>query len=280
MARILWTSWSPEYAKFEFPRIKALDLKNEWLDGNTATYKPGDIWFTGNGTHPRPDRFSITMYYEPYIYIKNELDHYKKNLNNWNIRLTYNPDYVAEGTKVVPFAGYWACENPHLSDKIHTFGMILGNKRVSPKHHTDIGFMRGEWVKRLQDHDFIYWGPNWDPDPKCKGWTDTLVEDLSTTKFSLVIENSVINGYLTEKIWNSLRARSIPVYYGHRSVYERIPKDCFIYGFDYSKDEIVTMCENMSDKEYNQYIQNINEFVKQDKEHSWENLYRIVDSLI
>ena len=41
-----------------------------------------------------------------------------------------------------------------------------------------------------------------------------LIDLFSEFKFVYVCENSLVNGYITEKIFNVFFARSIPIYYG------------------------------------------------------------------
>jgi hypothetical protein len=51
---------------------------------------------------------------------------------------------------------------------------------------------------------------------------------LSKYKFSLCMENSSLNGYITEKIIDSLVSGSIPIYYGAPNINKIIPADIMI----------------------------------------------------
>ena len=35
-------------------------------------------------------------------------------------------------------------------------------------------------------------------------------------------------GYMTEKIWDSFKAKTVPVYWGASNIEEYVPKNCFI----------------------------------------------------
>jgi hypothetical protein len=55
-----------------------------------------------------------------------------------------------------------------------------------------------------------------------------LLNVFNKYKFVFVCENSFGPGYITEKIFNCLFAKCIPIYYGCSSVENYIDKDCFI----------------------------------------------------
>ena len=48
-------------------------------------------------------------------------------------------------------------------------------------------------------------------------------------QFVIAFENSVLDGYLSEKIVNAFLAKSVPIYFGHRdTVLELFNPDAFI----------------------------------------------------
>ena len=55
-----------------------------------------------------------------------------------------------------------------------------------------------------------------------------LLNIFNKYKFVFVCENSLETGYITEKIFNCLFARCIPIYYGCSTIEKYIDKDCFI----------------------------------------------------
>jgi hypothetical protein len=63
------------------------------------------------------------------------------------------------------------------------------------------------------------------------------LEFLKRYKFSIVFENAVFPGYLTEKIFDCFFAGVIPVYLGDPNVSERIPSACFIDARDFKNYE-------------------------------------------
>ncbi len=61
-----------------------------------------------------------------------------------------------------------------------------------------------------------------------KGFTPTKRDTLAKYKFSLCFENSVLKGWITEKIFDCFFAGTIPVYWGAPDVTEQIPAGAFI----------------------------------------------------
>lgn len=88
-------------------------------------------------------------------------------------------------------------------------------------------------------------------------------ETLKQYKFSLVIENVLWEGLVTEKMIDCLFAGCVPVYWGAPDVTDYVPADCFI---DFRKfknfAELDEYLRAMDEKTYNQYIENINRFIK------------------
>jgi hypothetical protein len=54
-------------------------------------------------------------------------------------------------------------------------------------------------------------------------------QTLKDYKFNLVIENSVEDWYISEKIFDSLICGCFPIYHGSSKVFDLLPSDCFYY---------------------------------------------------
>lgn len=81
---------------------------------------------------------------------------------------------------------------------------------------------------------------------------------LNEYKFNVIIENVVVDNFLSEKIFDSFISLCVPVYFGSPQIDEWIPKSCYIDFRDFeTNDELVTYLEDMDDFEYNKYIDNI-----------------------
>ena len=98
-----------------------------------------------------------------------------------------------------------------------------------------------------------------------------LLNVFNKYKFVFVCENSLSSGYITEKIFNCLFARCIPIYYGCNEIENFIDKDCFInMNKDSNKDsnkdnyvDIINKINNFKDNEieYNNML-NANKICK------------------
>ena len=62
--------------------------------------------------------------------------------------------------------------------------------------------------------------------------SDELLNVIQSYKFAFVCENAVADGYVTEKIFNILFARTVPIYSGSPQIGSYINKDCFINAND------------------------------------------------
>ena len=60
-------------------------------------------------------------------------------------------------------------------------------------------------------------------------WIKKSVEIKKPYKFTIAAENAYFPGYITEKLFTSMMANSIPIYFGHSSVGDFYNKDSFIY---------------------------------------------------
>ena len=89
-----------------------------------------------------------------------------------------------------------------------------------------------------------------------------LLNTFNKYKFVFVSENSLSSGYITEKIFNCLFARCIPIYYGCNDIENFIDKDCFInMNLNNNKDnynDIINKINKIKDNEfeYNNIINN------------------------
>ena len=92
-----------------------------------------------------------------------------------------------------------------------------------------------------------------------KGEVDDKIELLSNFKYCLCFENLTdVNGYITEKIFDCLKAKCIPIYWGATDIEKYIPKNCFIDFRDFGSYKKLLDFLNLIDEDaYNNYIKNI-----------------------
>ncbi len=90
----------------------------------------------------------------------------------------------------------------------------------------------------------------------------TLLNLLNQYKFILCFENSITDGYITEKIFNVYFARAIPLYYGPSDKYKYFNKESFIDIEHLNIKQLYNL--NKNESLYNNFINNkiVNDFDK------------------
>jgi hypothetical protein len=78
----------------------------------------------------------------------------------------------------------------------------------------------------------------------------------------LCYENAQVPGYITEKIFDSLRSDCIPVYLGAPNIEKYVPKNVFIDRRQFnSEGDLAEFLSSMSQEQFNQYLLNIREYL-------------------
>jgi hypothetical protein len=75
--------------------------------------------------------------------------------------------------------------------------------------------------------------------------SDELLNLIQSYKFAFVCENSIADGYVTEKIFNCLFARTIPIYNGSPKIEVYINKKCFI-----NTNDLSSLCDRLEEIKY------------------------------
>lgn len=102
------------------------------------------------------------------------------------------------------------------------FDRYIGTRNV------DLCEYRQRIATELQTrYDFCdIFGKNWPGDVKISGesrnapgnsWHDVKLDILKDYAFNLCMENTLIENYVTEKIWDAYRSGCVPLYFGHGS---------------------------------------------------------------
>lgn len=127
---------------------------------------------------------------------------------------------------------------------------------------TSPGFLRA-WVTSLTTP------PLW------RGAIDDKFTILRKYRFAICYENmNNIQGYVTEKIWDCFRVRTIPIYLGADNIGAHIPEDCFIDKRKFTRyDDLLSFITSMDDEVYSTYVRAIDAFVKEQKMKDWFDEY-------
>lgn len=83
-------------------------------------------------------------------------------------------------------------------------------------------------------------------------WHGRKIEILGDYYFNICMENANFDYYCTEKIWDSIRGRCLPIYYGKgNKIYEAFPEKSFIDVADFnSHEEVIDYVLQMPIEEY------------------------------
>lgn len=131
--------------------------------------------------------------------------------------------------------------------------------------------------------EFDLYGPGWGrpnfrqklfwylPYPSWKWRAEDKIKTISWYKFNICFENmSDTPGYITEKIWDSFKAKTVPVYWWASNIEEYVPKDCFIDYRDFNDFSLLEkFLSQMTVTEYNWYIKNIELFLQTNDAKKW-----------
>lgn len=165
--------------------------------------------------------------------------------------------------------------------------MIASNKKSS--HPFEL-YTDREQLARFESNKVGKWldlfGPNWDrrsfrrgdrylakiplltkimySEPKTwRGVADDKDEVMSNYLFSICYENvQGIPGYVTEKIFDSFRVGTIPIYLGDPNIGKSVPETCYIDRRKFSSDmEMIAYIQGLGKREIREYRNAIYEFI-------------------
>ncbi|MCM2281805.1 MAG: glycosyltransferase family 10 [Bdellovibrionaceae bacterium] len=167
--------------------------------------------------------------------------------------------------------------------------LIAGNRSVS--HPRELYSKRRDaiaWFEHNHPEDFDYYGVGWErsylhggiptkilrklnlirflPERRSRCYRGPTKQKLSTFRgyrFSICFENAVdIEGYITEKIFDSFFAGCVPVYWGAPNIQDHIPENCFL---DFRKlgsfEAVYARLKSMTETEWLSYLDAIDAFL-------------------
>ena len=135
---------------------------------------------------------------------------------------------------------------------------------------------------------FDFYGKKDDGCPNYRGrmfdgrrWDYPKMDCVAGYKFSICLENSMFDGYVTEKIAHSLNTRTIPIYYGAPNIKDYVPKELFIDMQDFETiDQCFDYVDSLSENKIKSIIEDIDSFVKDDKATSKISSLRLANDFV
>jgi alpha(1,3/1,4) fucosyltransferase len=213
-------------------------------------------------------KLSLFLWEPPTVIFHNfekENHKYFSKIFTWDDSLVDNKRY---------FKFYYP-ELKNIEEKIKPFSekklcVMREDYRSSP-HPKELYTERVDVVTFFENHaenQFDLFGMGWDQ-KRFKSFrnSNTNPEVFRFYKFSICYENTKdIDGYVTEKIFNSFKYLCVPVYLGAKNITDFVPGNCFIDRRKFrSNEELLAFLRNMSEEEYLKYQQNIRDFVTSEK---------------
>jgi len=187
----------------------------------------------------------------------------------------YYPVHVDFPRSVMPFEERKLC--------------VMINRNKDSKHSCSLYGERKKLIEFFENNhseDFDLYGYGWETagfknyrgtiglGSSIDAWRGTKHECMRNYKFYFAYENMQhIDGYVTEKIFDSFKAGCVPVYWGAQNITDYVPKSCFIDRRDFANDEeLYQFLKNMTEEEYGQYLNNIKYFLESSEAllFSWE----------
>jgi hypothetical protein len=119
--------------------------------------------------------------------------------------------------------------NKYSSDSNELYSARRSTIEYFSKHHPDDFDLCGvKWNKpaTLWQKRFPFLVPHY---PTYRGMVDNKLDTIRNYKFTLAYENMAeANGYITEKIFDALKAKTVPIYWGADNISTYVPPEAFI----------------------------------------------------
>lgn len=146
--------------------------------------------------------------------------------------------------------------------------LIAGKKQwIAQQPLVDLYQKREELISFFEQHApqaFDLYGVGWDPVLMVyRGTTPSKKDCLRNYKFCIAYENTGnLIGYITEKIFDSMSAGAVPVYWGAYNITDYIPANCFIDARNFATaDDLYNYLNAMQEPEYNKLRTAIDAFL-------------------
>lgn len=270
----------PNYVlKSEFDKL-GFDLstqdKNPIKDSEFVIYS--DVPSKHAFEHPN----SYLIIWESEVIINRNWD--KNNFKYFKKIFTWNDEFVDNDVFLkINFPHHLNREE--LEEKSSFCCLVAGNKVSS--HPNELYSNRLEvikWFEKYKPNKLDLYGPNWDrlvfenrylnhislklnlkvKNKVYRGLIENKIKGLKKYKFAFCFENAKnYPGYITEKIFDCFCSNIIPIYIGPPNILDYVPENCFInYNSFASINLLVDFLEEMTDVTFNEYLKNINDFLK------------------
>lgn len=192
--------------------------------------------------------------------------------------VTYNDDVIDNKVIIKGNIGdYYYDEVPYEKDfKNRKLVCMVANYRIDMMlhgiHPDELYSKRAEAVMYFQKNcvEFDLYGNYWPETHKSSYVKPVSREEKLNVinKYKFLISYDSIknqNGYISEKIFDCFKAKTIPVYWGADNIEKYIPKNCFIDKREFENyDDLLNYLNSMTEEEYEFRIREIEKYLKSD----------------
>mgnify|MGYP003628049786 CR=1 FL=1 len=216
----------------------------EWVFNNELVSKT--CWFTDLcftdvlKCRPGVIKRKVAWTLEPRAIYPYTYDWISANNKLFDFVVTYDKELLDRGEN---FLWYQPC-----SCWIHNFNNEKKTKMcstfASPKRHTTGHVMRHNMIAQFKDKMDVF-GPDYN-------YIKLKEEGLCEYRYSVTIENSIQEYYWTEKIADCFATKTIPIYWGCKSVVDYFNPDGILFFNTF--DELDKMLNDMSEDQYNSML--------------------------
>jgi FkbM family methyltransferase len=189
-------------------------------------------------------KYKVGMIIEPHQINSNVYNNIDSIVNNFDFIITYNKDLIEKypnKIKYYPYGGSWVLEdNIGVYEKSKNINIIYSNKFITDGHK-----LRHEIANKFPNIDRFGLGTGVEFNFK--------EEILAPYRFSIIVENSKIDDYFSEKILDAFAVGTIPVYYGTDNIGEYFDKEGIII-FN-TLDELEKLLPTLTEELYNSKLE-------------------------
>ena len=224
---------------------------------NLIYYDKFDHIFTWNSDLLKNKKFN--QYYKGYNFkkkIKKSTDFYKKkfiSFISYNKVTNYYETLYPLRLKIIKWF------NKNYPDQMDLFGIGWDKYYFKGSKLLRI-FNKINFISKFFSYKFKVYKGN-------AGYT--LLQKLNIMKnykFHFAFENARLNGWITEKIFHSFLAKTVPIYFGAPNIKKFVPKNCYIDFENYKNiEELYLYLKNMTQHEYIKYLDSAEKYLNSKK---------------
>lgn len=116
-----------------------------------------------------------------------------------------------------------------FSDRETPLCMVSSNKHAQSKDPRELQTLRYQAIEFFKKEGLLHlYGKGWPPGYGNEIVAGKKIELMNYYRYALCFENIAMDGYVTEKVIDCIRAGVIPIYCGARDISDFVPKECYI----------------------------------------------------